>query len=141
MNHKDSSIRKQWLFLWVVTTFIGIIAPILQIGSHSASQVPIVIRYASSLTSMLIGVIFAVVSYRCSYRKPGIKFLTFLIIVNLVGMLYTYASLLLGWVAPPTFIPHFKLYMVVSQVINILWLIACLRIRNVNKRLMREPDL
>jgi len=96
------------------------------------------IRVVTAVVTQLVTAILAIASFRCIYRKPGIKFLTFLIILNLISMIYTYASFLLGKLPLP--LPHFYVYFFIAQAINVLWVIACFRMRKLNKRLQREPD-
>jgi hypothetical protein len=82
LNHHEKSLRKQWL----VISIIAILAwPLITLGFMTfismKEHIPAGIYWVYLVIALLTVLIFYVL-YRCAYVKPGIRFLTFVLIVG-----------------------------------------------------------
>lgn len=131
----DQKIRKQWLIVWIISTAINFITTLLRVlFDQSLSAFPL-IQYGSAALSFLSLAAFSYAAYRCIYKKPGTKLLTFflaLTIISLVAMPILYLS---GKLQPPAYLPHYGSYLFVTQLIGLIWVVVCWRMRQTNKRL------
>src|SRR5579863_6561848 len=82
LNSHEKSLRKQWL----VISIIAILAwPLITLGFMTfisrKEHIPAGIYWVYFVIALLTVVIFYLL-YRCAYVKPGIRFLTFVLIVG-----------------------------------------------------------
>ena len=135
MNENDINTRKQWLVVWILCILMSFVAIIIQLLLGDPPVMPPQFRYIIiGLTLFYFGIL-AFISYRCIYKKPGTKFLTFIIISSMFSLVSTPIFYLSGKMPPVDYIPHYGSFLIVSLLMNVLWLIACWRMRKTNKRL------
>jgi hypothetical protein len=129
-NSHEKSLRKQWL----VISIIALLAwPLITLGfmtfisrkQHVPSEV-----YWVYLTIAAITVLLFYVLYRCAYVKPGVRFLTFVLIVGpLLKIKATVDALKMGH-------DHVTL---IALVVNLgfyaWWYYLSLKLRKMNKKI------
>ncbi|NGX48071.1 MAG: hypothetical protein K1000chlam3_01459 [Chlamydiae bacterium] len=135
MNENDIKTRKQWLIVWILCNLISFVAMTFPAISSNSPAMPPLIRYISIGSSLFALGICAIISYRCIYKKPGTKFLTFVLISSMFSLVSTPIYFLIGKMPPVEHFPHYRSYLIASQLMSVLWLIACWRMRKTNKRL------
>jgi hypothetical protein len=82
LNSHEKSLRKQWL----VISIIAILAwPLITLGFmtfiSSKEHIPAAVYWVYFVVAVLTVLVFYLL-YRCAYVKPGIRFLTFVLIVG-----------------------------------------------------------
>ena len=129
-NSHEKSVRKQWLIL----TIIALLAwPLLTLIFFTVlskqEQVPGSV-YWIFVSMALLTVLFVYILYRCAYVKPGIRFLTFLLIVGpLLKIKATMDALKTGHDAVTL------IALAVNLGLYIWWYILSLQLRKMNKRI------
>ncbi len=129
-NSHEKSLRKQWL----VISIIAILAwPLITLGFMSfilrKQHVPGAVYWVSLVVALLTVLVFYVL-YRCAYVKPGIRFLTFVLIVGpLLKLKATFDALKMGH-------DHVTL---IALAVNLgfyaWWYILSLKLRKMNKKI------
>lgn len=130
LNPHEKSLRKQWL----VISIIAILAwPLITLGFMTfisrKEHIPPGIYWVYLVVALLTVLIFYVL-YRCAYAKPGIRFLTFVLIVGpLLKLKATIDALKVGH-------DHVTL---IALVINLgfyaWWYYLSLKLRQMNKKI------
>ncbi|HEX2580076.1 MAG TPA: hypothetical protein VHK67_06725 [Rhabdochlamydiaceae bacterium] len=126
----EKSIRKQWL----VVSVIAILAwPLIWLGFMSfismKQPVPSEVFWICFMVTAITTAIFYAL-YRCTYVKPGIKFLTFALIVGpLLKLKATFDALKAGH-DPVTLIA-----LVLNLGFYVWWYVLSLQMRKMNKRI------
>lgn len=130
LNPHEKSLRKQWL----VISIIAILAwPLITVGFmtfiSTKEHVPAGIYWVYLVIALLTVLIFYVL-YRCAYVKPGIRFLTFVLIVGpLLKLKATIDALKVGH-------DHVTL---IALVVNLgfyaWWYYLSLKLRQMNKKI------
>ena len=129
-NSHEKSLRKQWL----VISIIAILAwPLITLGFMSfisrKEHVPAGVYWVYFAVALLTVLIFYVL-YRCAYVKPGIRFLTLVLIVGpLLKLKATIDALRVGH-------DHVTL---IALAVNLgfyaWWYILSLKLRKMNKKI------
>jgi hypothetical protein len=130
LNSHEKSLKKQWL----VISIIAILAwPLITLGFMSfisrKEHIPAEVYWIYFAVAFLTVLIFYVL-YRCAYVKPGVRFLTFVLIVGpLLKLKATYDALKVGH-------DHVTL---IALVVNLgfyaWWYILSLKLRKMNKKI------
>lgn len=130
LNPHEKSLRKQWL----VISIIAILAwPLITLGFMTfisrKEHIPAGIYWVYLVIALLTVLIFYVL-YRCAYVKPGIRFLTFVLIVGpLLKLKATIDALKVGH-------DHVTL---IALVVNLgfyaWWYYLSLKLRQMNKKI------
>ncbi|HEY5235512.1 MAG TPA: hypothetical protein VIJ14_04990 [Rhabdochlamydiaceae bacterium] len=130
LNPHEKSLRKQWL----VISIIAILAwPLITLGFMSfisrKEHVPAGVYWVYFGVALLTVLLFYVL-YRCAYVKPGIRFLTFVLIVGpLLKLKATFDALKVGH-------DHVTL---IALAVNLgfyaWWYILSLKLRKMNKKI------
>ena len=125
---KEKSLRKQWLVL----SLIAILAwPIITLGflAYLNSKEPVPKEFVGIYLAVIlvtVGVFYAL--YRCAYKKPGIRFLTFCLILGLLLKIQGAVSTLKQAQDSTT---------VVALIVNLAfyawWFVLSLKLRKMNK--------
>lgn len=139
MDKNDRKIRKQWLALWLVSIFASVAASLISYKfdpniAAISNQSPRFL-YWCFFIPLLGSLGFSWLSFRCVYQKSGTRFLTFMIVVAVLNLIATPLLFWSGKVAFPTYIPHYGVYLCLTQIFGVCWLVACWRMRKVNKKL------
>ncbi len=135
MNENDLKIRKQWLVIWILSMSISFITMLLQmLFDHSPNLPPVVQYWIGAISLLSIGAL-NYVAYRCIYKKPGTKLLTLFLIFSVIALPVTPILYLKGQLEPLPYIPYYGVFLLMSEVIGIVWIIVCWRMRKANKRL------
>lgn len=135
MNERDLKVRRQWLIVFFLSIAISPLYPFLE-GKYNFS-VPFTpaVRYIGHFISLVGGWIVSWIMYRCVYRKPGTKFLSFTIALTALGLISTPIIYLSGMLPMPVYIPYYQIYILATNVMGFCWLVVCWRMRKVNRRL------
>ena len=127
---KEKSLRKQWLII----SLIAILAwPIITLAFMSyismKEHVPQGV-YLVYLAVALITILLFFILYRCAYVKPGIRFLTFCLIIGpLLKLKATIDALKVGH-------DHVTLIALFANLaFYVWWYILSLKLRKMNKRI------
>ena len=130
LSSHEKSLRKQWL----VISIIAILAwPLITLGFMTfilrKQHVPGAVYWVSLVVALLTVLVFYVL-YRCAYVKPGIRFLTFVLIVGpLLKLKATFDALKMGH-------DHVTL---IALAVNLgfyaWWYILSLKLRQMNKKI------
>lgn len=129
-NSNEKSLRTQWLVLSVIAILAW---PLIELGFLSfvsiKHHVPAEIYWVCSIVALATLIVFYLL-YRCAYVKPGIRFLTFCLIVGpLLKLKATYDALKMGH-------DHVVLIAIaVNLGFYAWWYYLSLRLRKMNKRI------
>jgi len=135
MDENDKRVRKQWLVIWALSVVNSVANILLQLRFDPSLEMLSQARsVVTALTLLFVGV-FGLITYRCVYRKPGTKLLTFCLILTALALASTPILYLTGKLSLPTYIPYYGVYLMVTQGIGALWLVVCWKMRKVNKKL------
>lgn len=143
MNENDRKVRKQWLILLVLSVLLANANSLLQMQydplystrDPSLDQLMSLVKYGIATFGLLSSLIFGWIAYRCAYKKPGTKLLTFFLLLTVSSIAITPILYLTGKMRPPVYIPYYGLYLLVTQGMGLLWLIASWKMRQINKKL------
>ena len=135
LNENDQKIRKQWLIVWIISTAINFISTVLRLLYEGSLNPFPIIQYGFAALSFLILGALSYAAYRCIYKKPGTKLLTFFLILAIIGLVMTPILYLSGKLQPPAYVPYYKSQLFVSQLMGLVWVVVCWRMRQTNKRL------
>ncbi len=136
MDDHDKKVRKQWLAILLLSMLFGFITIVLAMLGDKSPDIPILARNIGFATYLLCSGVITFVHYRCSYKKPGTKLLTFTLIMALISFPITLIFYLCNKMQTPDNLPSY--YGIVSHMFGILWIIACWRVRKTNKRLQTQ---
>jgi hypothetical protein len=130
LNPHEKSLKKQWL----VISIIAILAwPLITLGFMTflsrKEHIPAGVYWVYFIVALLTVLVFYVL-YRCAYVKPGIRFLTLLLIVGpLLKLKATIDALRVGH-------DHVTL---IALAVNLgfyaWWYILSLKLRKMNKKI------
>jgi len=121
--------------MWGLSMLTTIANTLLQLRFDPSLNIIPQVRYLGFAFSLLGVLVFGFVVYHCTYKKPGTKLLTFCLILTVISLAVTPILYLSGKLHPPAYIPYYGAYLLMTQGMGILWVVACWRIRKVNKRL------
>ncbi len=133
MDENDAKVRRQWLIVFILNMVNSALWCTLNAFFNPLSaQVSGVFTLMGGLAG-LIGVGYPI--YRCIYQKPGTKLVTALLIICVLSFLSMPVLLFSGKMTPPYTIPFYGVLQAISYLISICWIVACWRIRKVNRKL------
>jgi len=112
--------RKAWLWLLVLNPFINFVINPWQLG-------------LTNLAGLCGCVIFSYVFYRCAYKKPGTRLLTF----SLILLSISFAGDII-WAITSRFISEAE---AISLVFLIFWTLSCYQLRKINRKLQIQRFL
>ena len=138
MDENEKKIRKYWLATpggSVLITHTAIFFQQKFSASMHTAPIPEVARYVGIAFSSLGTLLIAFLLYRCAYKKPGTKLLTFGLVISGLSFLSTPLFYLTGKLQPALAIPYYGTLILLTQVTNILWVILCWKMRKINKKL------
>lgn len=135
MNENDLKIRKQWLVMWILSMSISFITMLLRLLFDHTPNLPPAVHYLTGTISILAIGAFNYVAYRCIYKKPGTKLLTFSLIFSVITLPVTPILYLKGQIEPLPYIPYYGAFLFMTEVIGAVWIVVCWRMRKANKRL------
>ncbi|PIS02042.1 MAG: hypothetical protein COT85_07850 [Chlamydiae bacterium CG10_big_fil_rev_8_21_14_0_10_42_34] len=137
MNEQDNKTRKTWITLLIITTIANIsystinffTAPVHTALQNATPQYSLFVISISIVGALLTGYIM----YRCAYKKPGTKLLTFMIYSTPI----TYAATILMWMLGklPELTPTYSLYLAASTALTVWWYTLHLKMRAINRQL------
>ena len=93
------------------------------------------LRVGAAALPILSALAFGWIAFHCAYRKPGTKFLIFILILSGCGFVSTPIFYFSGHLPAPPYIPYFGTYLLLSQAIGIYWVFLSWKMRKINKRL------
>jgi len=136
MNEYDGKVRKQWLGVYILSTGIGAILNFLNMWLEPTfNQLPL-LRNLFIGFNVLFLFIFSYIGYRCIYKKPGTKLLTFCFTMTAISLVITPVLYLSGKIHFPAYIlPYQTIYLFLTQGMGFAWLFVSWRMRKTNKRL------
>lgn len=79
MDEKDRKVRKQWLYLLITLSTSYALYTLFQ-SPLASVQLPLLFKYSLIAYMVVVPLVIYFMLYRCAYKKPGTKFLTFLLI-------------------------------------------------------------
>ncbi len=130
LNPHEKSLRKQWL----VISIIAILAwPLITLGFMTFisrhEHIPAGIYWVYFVVALLTVLVFYLL-YRCAYVKPGIRFLTFVLIVGpLLKLKATIDALKVGH-------DHVTLIALIANLgFYVWWYYLSLKLRQMNKKI------
>ncbi len=136
MNQEDIKIRKHWMFL-LLANFLNLL-PIyflmskdLNFASMPQGALPFIIAFQS-----IIYFGFSYLLYRCAYKKPGTKLLTFILFSSVLGWISLAAQWVrgsIGWNNPF----HWTVTLV-QQIVGVYWFFLNWKMRLINKKLKTQ---
>lgn len=137
MNRDEEKIRKGWitLFLFMITTHF---IQNLWLQPPAAPGVPDWVPRLVWAISTFGSLLFSYAMYRCIYRKPGTKLLTFLLYVqpiSLGAMILFYAF---GVIPIPPSSWAYKAYVVFDTALLIWWYTFSLKMLPLNRKLAQK---
>ncbi len=132
-TEKEKLLRKEWLILSVILYFVFSPLLIAQLILNSAQSTP----ELKGLLPVLIALVFCAffaslyffILYRCAYKKPGTRYLTFLLIVTSLSILRQLVSLTLSFSILDLCIS------VVSLLGSVWWCFLSYKIRELNQKI------
>lgn len=138
MNDIDISIRKKWLISLICVVTLNQIKIILDVFNNGKTlNIPTCFNYSILVFIVFLTAGYLWIAYRCAYKKPGTKLLTFLIISGSIGILSAIASLILGKL-PSLSQSGESLVIALFQLAGALWLLFLnWKLRITNKRLQQ----
>jgi uncharacterized membrane protein len=140
MNESDKRIKKQWLIIWGLCLLISTISSFLYMRYNPFLNGISQILYASFLFLGTLGWNFAL--YYCIYKKPGTKLVTFCLILTALSLATNLFLYLTGRLPlQHAHFPYYKTLVLTSQGIGVLWMVACWRMRRLNKKLQVQSIL
>lgn len=135
MDERDAKIRKQWLGIFILNVVQGILYSFLVMGLNPMLNGFDGSRYLGMGGALVGCVVLNYAIYRCIYKKPGTKLLTFVLAMTFCSLLMNLILVILGKTPSLDFLPYHEAIYVVSNALGICWLFACWRIRKVNQKL------
>lgn len=139
MNETDTSIKKKWLISIIAIMIFNQIPLFIEtIKTGKTLNVPSSFNYIILLILTIITVSYLWISYRCAYKKPGTKLLTFYIIAGPIGILTTIILLVLGK-SPQMTQSWGSIFITLLQQAGGLWLLFLnWKLRIFNKKLQKN---
>ena len=135
MSEKDNKVRRQWLIVVFLSLLIAAFNAVMRFRyDHSLDFFPLA-RYGFAFFSMAGALAFAYSAYYCAYKKPGTKLLVFCLLITTLSFISTLIFYLQGKLHPPAYIPYYGTYAITTQGLGLWWMILCLKMRKINKRL------
>lgn len=136
MNQEDIKIRKLWLIL-VLVNLLNLLPGYFFIRNDSNLSltaqwvIPSIMIYVSAIYFA-----FSYLLYRCAYKKPGTKFLTFILVscvLSWISMGVQWARGSIDWNTPF----HWTIN-VIQQILGICWFFLTWKMRVINKKLKSQ---
>ena len=139
MDDIDISIRKKWLISLICIITLNQIKMIIDIfNSGKTLNIPTWFNYSILVFVIFLTAAYLWIAYRCAYKKPGTKLLTFLIISGPIGILSTIVGLILGKL-PSLSQSWESLVIAIFQLAGALWLLFLnWKLRITNKKLQQS---
>jgi predicted membrane-bound spermidine synthase len=135
MTESDKKVRKSWLLMLGVNVLLsGINMLFIENYDPVIRTMPAAFHYGMFAFSMSVGIGFAYLLYHCAYKKPGTKFLVFCMTMSLLGLISAPFLYFNGKIGPLAQVPLYKMYLVATQLIGIVWVVLCWKMRAVNHR-------
>ncbi len=90
LTKKEQFLRKEWLVFTILIYFV--LTPFRVVNAFNNYSQGLAEDQSTTLLTVLIlfgifGCLFFYILYRCAYKKPGTRYLMFLLIVNGFGLL------------------------------------------------------
>lgn len=111
---ENQKIRKQWLILLLASMGFALVSmllnffysPLKEIRSEAYIYFPVI-------SGIVVGFGYNYLIYRCAYKKPGTRMLTFLLFYTPISTIYSIYTI---YIAPPEFIPMYPLFWVTGTI-------------------------
>ncbi len=140
MDQNDIKVRKQWLGMLILNMLINSGSALLHMWLNPAYDHMPQLRYVSLSISLIGTVGFGYCLYRCIYKKPGTKLLTFCLIMTVVSLAATPLLYVNGKMIPD-YIPYYGFYLTVTHILGFCWIFFCWKMLKTNKKLKKVLDL
>jgi hypothetical protein len=139
MNEADISIRKKWLISIISITIFNQITILIDIiNIDKMLDIPPFANYLNITIITIVSIAFLWVCYRCAYKKPGTKLLTFFLIATPIGILVTAIYVILGKL-PSVTQSWGTMTLAIMQQMGGLWLFYFnWKLRIINKKLQSK---
>ena len=142
LDEKEQKTRNHWLrataIRMILLPIIGFLLSLFFSFRNSILQldsVALVVTLFGFIVVMAFGVMWFFIMRRCSYKKPGTKFLTFLIVIGFIGLIYF----------PFLIFKNLNLsaILILDFSVNVYWLYLSVKMRKINKKIqskLNAPD-
>ena len=133
ISQKEMKQRKDWLIATIVSFGLCPLLAITFFPKLSENTAPFNSICYELAASALVNLILFWMTWRCAYRKPGTKLLTFWVITGLIQVSFSALEL---------FNTSSSVWNKVVNVINasifLWWYVQCIKLRRINKRIQMQ---
>ncbi len=141
MDEKDKKFKSFWLAAIIALTLFNLVFTLLQTNEvfqkNSILQSVPVFSLTLNITTTITTLLFLFAIYYCSYRKPGTKLLTFMLISYPAGVVITMIMAILGKM-PIEFQSLSAVTITILQQAAALWIFTLnWKVRKINLKLRR----
>lgn len=140
MNDTDLNVRKQWLILLFGIAFLNILLFFLIMSKEATpflSEGVRVLLYVMNV--VLLPLIYNYLIYRCAYKKPGTKLLSFILIAS--PIVFVWGGGMLIYNLKQGFIPNpsalYWILQILAEVAFARWYFLCYKMKKINQRLQK----
>lgn len=126
-------VRKQWLTTLILLTIIHFFY--FCFHTPQPNEAPKWLNQFMFANLLITPLIFNYIIYRCAYRKPGTKLLTFLMVIGPIVYLGSLAAYFFGKIPIPPNTWWYWPYNVLDYALVAWWYLLHWKLRPINKRM------
>lgn len=141
ITEADAKTRKQWLInLFAITMLNEMFIIYKTLSSGLAPNMPWWFNYYFIPQNIILSIVFLWITYRCAYKKPGTKLLTFFIILTPFSILINVVLFLMGKLPQISGSWIEQSILLLQQAAGLWLLFLNWKMRLINKKLQRPPE-
>lgn len=142
ITEADAKTRKQWLInLFAITMLNEMFIIYKALSSGLVPNMPWWFNYYFIPQNIIFSIAFLWITYRCTYKKPGTKLLTFFIILTPFSILINAVLFLMGKLPQISESWVEQSVLLLQQVAGLWLLFLSWKVKLINKKLQRPAEI
>jgi hypothetical protein len=130
---EQQKIRRQWLILMLASMGFASVSIVLNFFYSSLKEIlPAPYLYAPAIFGIVVGVGFNYLFYRCAYKKPGTRILTFLLFYSPLATVYSSYTLYNTPLEVIQIFPFFWTIGIIGTILSVWMYVLHWKLRKVN---------